>query len=163
MTFTAFAKHAQATPGCDHPNFYVQGCGGTPGPQGEQGPKGDKGDRGPRGYTGAPGQDGVDGVDGVNVVEQYFQEQRENFNELMAETAAFTAAGDSIHFDKSSHRWQIGIGVGLGWSLNEEVQVLSIGFAKRPISSKWLISGQVYLSEGHNNALGIGFNREIGK
>lgn len=74
---------AEASPGCDHPVFYVQGCEGpagppgpvgpmgpqgipgVPGPKGDQGPVGLTGPTGPVGPAGAAGTDGVDGAPGA--------------------------------------------------------------------------------------------------
>lgn len=63
----ATSMEAQATPGCNHPVFYVQGCQGPAGPQGPQGamgPQGPKGDTGATGARGAQGQAGQTGATG---------------------------------------------------------------------------------------------------
>lgn len=60
----AFTELA-ASPSCDHPNFYVQGCENSIGPQGPVGPQGPKGDTGATGLTGAQGDQGLPGLNGV--------------------------------------------------------------------------------------------------
>jgi hypothetical protein len=59
------SQNVQASPGCDHPNFYVQGCEGPPGPQGEPGPMGPEGPKGDTGATGATGAQGDQGPIGL--------------------------------------------------------------------------------------------------
>jgi len=63
------ALQANATPGCDHPNFYVKGCdypelNGKDGNDGIDGIDGTDGIDGLDGADGLDGRDGKDGVDG---------------------------------------------------------------------------------------------------
>lgn len=58
---------ANATPQCDHPNFYIKGCDNPEliGATGQQGPQGPKGETGATGATGAQGVQGLTGATGA--------------------------------------------------------------------------------------------------
>lgn len=112
-----------ATPGCDHPNFYVKGCDypelngsngqdgadgqdgavGPMGPQGEQGEQGEKGEKGDKGDPGRDGQDGRDGRDGV-VPTDWYNQLRSTDKYL----AAISAINPQLPVGNAKHRATLG-------------------------------------------------------
>lgn len=155
---------AYATPGCDHPNFYVKGCP-LPVEQGPQGEKGEQGDvgatgaRGPKGdqgvagrdgvdgkdgkagADGAPGRDGIDGADGRSGLVL-----REQFRRYIALSGAL-----DIHQSEQGHRVSVGAagtggtyGLGFGYSYrDDDDRIYKLGVGKS--GSETLVKGSISL------------------
>lgn len=155
VALLGLSMNVNATPGCDHPSFYVKGCPvpgntGPQGPQGEkgeqgvpgpQGPAGERGEAGSDGRDGLPGADGVDGRDGRSGLVL-----REQFRRYIALSSAL-----DIHQSEAGHRVSVGAagtggtyGIGFGYSYrDDDERIYKFGVGKS--GSETLVKGSISL------------------
>lgn len=147
---------AEEGPGCDHPNFQVQGCTypEDQGPQGEPGVPGEQGPPGPMGPPGPQGPAGEVPTEWISLVNTRFTELG---NYLAASTALdidtpVTEGNSMVTVTGASVNGTMGYGIGYAYKGPGNITV-KIGYATS--------ANEATGGNDHERLIKVGFNVEF--